>query len=182
MSVDARKAGESLILIGSLVYASSKIWEELHCLVGATVLYRVAGATLDSERKSVPRSAGKRLSYFIVFTLGTTICMLGIKFTLVYFSLGIWQHLNWFEITVASLFYQCTLYGVVRLAHRGFTLGELGIVSFGDLAINHTLHQNLSTSYSPPYIPNRINRGLLFNWFRFISIPHPVSTHWSATG
>lgn len=27
MSVDARKAGESLILIGSLVYASSKIWE-----------------------------------------------------------------------------------------------------------------------------------------------------------
>ncbi|KAH7873464.1 hypothetical protein F5879DRAFT_809358 [Lentinula edodes] len=97
--------------------------------------YRVAGATLDSERKSVPRSAGKRLSYFIVFTLGTTICMLGIKFTLVYFSLGIWQHLNWFEITVASLFYQCTLYGVVRLAHRGFTLGELGIVSFGGTAL-----------------------------------------------
>lgn len=53
--------------------------------------YRVAAATLDSERKSVPRSAGKRLSYFVVFTLGITICMLGIKFALVYFSLGIWQ-------------------------------------------------------------------------------------------
>lgn len=30
-----------------------------------------------------------------------------------------------------SVFFQFTLYMAVRLAHRGFTLGELGLVSFG---------------------------------------------------
>ncbi|KAJ3997165.1 hypothetical protein F5050DRAFT_1880720 [Lentinula boryana] len=97
--------------------------------------YRVNGSTLDNERKSVPRSAGKRLGYFVLFTLGTTISMLGIKLGLTEFSLGIWQHLSWSEIIVASSFYQCTLYGTVRLAHRGFTLGELGIVGFGGTAL-----------------------------------------------
>ncbi|KAJ4480082.1 hypothetical protein J3R30DRAFT_3288561 [Lentinula aciculospora] len=97
--------------------------------------YRASGSTLDNERKSVPRSAGKRLSYFMLFALSTTVGMLSIKFALLEFSLGIWQHLSWFEIIVASLFYQCTLYGTVRLAHRGFTLGELGIVGFGGTAL-----------------------------------------------
>ncbi|KAE9408409.1 hypothetical protein BT96DRAFT_954008 [Gymnopus androsaceus JB14] len=97
--------------------------------------YRVGGFSLDGERKSVPRSEGKRLSYFVFFILGTTIGMLGIKFALHEFSLGIWQHLNWLELTVAAMFYQCTLYGAVRLAHRGLTLGELGIVGFGGTAL-----------------------------------------------
>jgi dolichol kinase len=35
------------------------------------------------------------------------------------------------EVAVASLFYQFTLYVAIRLAHRGFTLGELGILAFG---------------------------------------------------
>ena len=34
-------------------------------------------------------------------------------------------------MVAASIFYQFTLYTAVRLAHHGFTVGELGLVSFG---------------------------------------------------
>ena len=34
------------------------------------------------------------------------------------------------EAVAASLFYQSTLYIAVRLAHRGFTLGELALACF----------------------------------------------------
>jgi dolichol kinase len=43
--------------------------------------------------------------------------------------------MNYFEIIVSSIFFQFTLYVGIRLAHGGFTLGELGIVSFGGTAI-----------------------------------------------
>lgn len=35
------------------------------------------------------------------------------------------------EVVAASLFYQFTMYSAVRLAHHGFTLGELGLTCFG---------------------------------------------------
>lgn len=35
------------------------------------------------------------------------------------------------EMAAAAMFYQFTLYSAIRLAHHGFTLGELGLVSFG---------------------------------------------------
>jgi hypothetical protein len=41
------------------------------------------------------------------------------------------QDLTHFEAIVAALFFQFTLYIGLRLAHRGFTLGELGLVCFG---------------------------------------------------
>lgn len=43
--------------------------------------------------------------------------------------------LNVFETVIASLFFQFTLYVALRLAHRGFTLGELGLVCFGGTAL-----------------------------------------------
>ncbi|KAF5392340.1 hypothetical protein D9757_001518 [Collybiopsis confluens] len=110
-----------------LFHVCSSWWFESRCRAGFP--------RLDSERKSVPRSEGKRLTNFLLFTLGTTLGVLGIKFTLRELSLGIWQHLNWLELTIAAISYQCTLYGAVRLAHRGFTLGELGVVSFGGAAL-----------------------------------------------
>ena len=45
------------------------------------------------------------------------------------------QDLTHFEAVVAALFYQFTLYIALRLAHRGFTLGELGLVCFGGTAL-----------------------------------------------
>lgn len=39
------------------------------------------------------------------------------------------------EVVAASIFFQFSLYSAVRLAHHGFTLGELGLVSFGATAL-----------------------------------------------
>lgn len=43
--------------------------------------------------------------------------------------------MNYLEVVIASLFYQFALYLAIRLAHRGFTLGELGLVCFGGTAL-----------------------------------------------
>jgi hypothetical protein len=47
--------------------------------------------------------------------------------------------MNCFEAMACSLFYQFTLYVALRLAHRGFTLGELGLVCFGGTALSMEL-------------------------------------------
>ena len=39
--------------------------------------------------------------------------------------------MGFIEVLLCSLFYQAALYLAIRLAHQGFTLGELGIVTFG---------------------------------------------------
>jgi dolichol kinase len=39
------------------------------------------------------------------------------------------------EIASGSAFFQFSLYVAVRLGHRGFTLGELGLVVFGATAL-----------------------------------------------
>lgn len=43
------------------------------------------------------------------------------------------------EVGVSSWFYQLTLYVAIRLAHRGLTLGELGIVAFGGTVLFNEL-------------------------------------------
>lgn len=42
---------------------------------------------------------------------------------------------TYFEIIVCALVYQFALYICIRLAHRGFTVGELGLVCFGGIAL-----------------------------------------------
>lgn len=39
--------------------------------------------------------------------------------------------MSFIELLLCSLFYQVALYLAIRLAHQGFTLGELGVVIFG---------------------------------------------------
>lgn len=43
--------------------------------------------------------------------------------------------MNFFDVIIGSLFYQFTLYVAIRLAHRGFTMGELSLVCFGGTAL-----------------------------------------------
>jgi hypothetical protein len=43
--------------------------------------------------------------------------------------------LSYWEVASGSVFFQFSLYIAVRLAHRGFTLGELGLVVFGATAL-----------------------------------------------
>ncbi|KAG5645550.1 hypothetical protein DXG03_005825 [Asterophora parasitica] len=94
------------------------------------------GNTTIGERASVPRSEGLRSWYYILFTLVVSAGIFGVKLLLQSQGWGIWQHLNHFEIIFSALFYQFTLYMAIRLAHRGFTLGELGLVCFGGTALS----------------------------------------------
>ncbi|KAF9532582.1 hypothetical protein CPB83DRAFT_880691 [Crepidotus variabilis] len=89
----------------------------------------------DGERSSVPRSEGRRSWYYILFVLSTSAMMIGGKVVSGVFQLNLWNYLNHFEVVVASLFYQFTLYVALRLAHRGFTLGELAVVCFGGTSL-----------------------------------------------
>jgi dolichol kinase len=43
--------------------------------------------------------------------------------------------LSYWDVASSSVFFQFSLYIAVRLAHRGFTLGELGLVVFGATAL-----------------------------------------------
>ena len=43
--------------------------------------------------------------------------------------------MTWFEVLLGALIYQFALYVCLRLAHRVFTLGELGLVCFGGTAL-----------------------------------------------
>ena len=39
--------------------------------------------------------------------------------------------MSYFDIATSSIFYQFCLTVAIRLAHKSFTLGELGIVAYG---------------------------------------------------
>ncbi|PPR02605.1 hypothetical protein CVT24_002176 [Panaeolus cyanescens] len=110
-----------------LVHATASHWFE-----------RVAGKTTgkpEGERISVPRSEGRRSVYYIVFTIASSVFMTCAKISFAVYNVNLWTYLNHFEVVMASLFYQFALYIALRLAHRGFTLGEVGLVSFGGTAI-----------------------------------------------
>ncbi|KAG7089841.1 hypothetical protein E1B28_011486 [Marasmius oreades] len=94
-----------------------------------------SSANIDGERKSVPRSEGRRLLFYVTFTIGVSFSVVALKVAFQLLSWGFWQHLTWLEVAVSSLFYQFTLYVAVRLAHRSFTLGELGVVAYGGTAL-----------------------------------------------
>lgn len=50
-----------------------------------------------------------------------------------------WIDLSYFDIIVGSVFFQFCLYVALRLAHGGFTLGELALVCFGGLSLGTEL-------------------------------------------
>ena len=39
--------------------------------------------------------------------------------------------MSYFEVVASALFFQFSLYACVRVAHHGFTFGELSLVAFG---------------------------------------------------
>ncbi|EMD34151.1 hypothetical protein CERSUDRAFT_117640 [Gelatoporia subvermispora B] len=85
----------------------------------------------DGEVNSVPRKEGRRTYLYVLFTVSVTLWILCVRIALGELKLGIWQNMSYFEVVMSSLFYQFTLYIAIRLAHHGFTLGELGLVCFG---------------------------------------------------
>jgi len=51
-----------------------------------------------------------------------------VKIATAYIGHGVWSDMSPSDIIIATLFYQFSLYVCVRLARRGFTLGELAVV------------------------------------------------------
>ncbi|KAI0768142.1 hypothetical protein BD413DRAFT_479834 [Trametes elegans] len=85
----------------------------------------------EGEVSSVPRKEGRRTYLYILFTISVTLWILCVRIALKEMRLGIWQSMSYLEVAVSSVFFQFSLYISVRLAHRGFTFGELGLVAFG---------------------------------------------------
>ncbi|PFH53106.1 hypothetical protein AMATHDRAFT_39008 [Amanita thiersii Skay4041] len=102
-------------------------------------LYGRSSTAPEGERTSVPRSEGLRIWYYVIFMYALTIFNVCLKHVFHARGWGIWQHMNNFDMVVASLFYQFALYVALRLAHRGFTLGELSLVCFGGVAVGMEL-------------------------------------------
>ncbi|KAL1751483.1 hypothetical protein FB107DRAFT_221964 [Schizophyllum commune] len=111
-----------------LLHVCGSWWLESRFTVGGT-------PSPDGERRSVPRSEGRRGWYYVLFTVATTLLAFVLRVAFPYFGCGIWQNLNILEAVVAALFYQFAQYVVIRLAHRGFTLGETGVVCFGGTSL-----------------------------------------------
>ncbi|KAJ3555264.1 hypothetical protein NM688_g2678 [Phlebia brevispora] len=85
----------------------------------------------DGELNHVPRQERRRAYLYVLFAVSVALWVWCVKIALVESHLGIWQGLSSFEVVSAALFYQFSLYSAVRMAHHGFTIGELGVVCFG---------------------------------------------------
>ena len=64
--------------------------------------YRKDGSKPESERASVPRSAGTRLWHYIIFTLATSAVIIGFKIMLKIYHINLWickflLHTNYFK-------------------------------------------------------------------------------------
>ncbi|KAJ7086083.1 hypothetical protein B0H15DRAFT_1023172 [Mycena belliarum] len=115
-----------------LLHVCASRWFEARCV---RAVANGSAPIVEGERRSVPRSEGWRSLYFVLFTLAVTAGVLVLRVGLQYLGLGLWQHLTLFDVLVSALFYQFTLYVALRMAHRGLTLGELGLVCFGGTAV-----------------------------------------------
>ena len=55
------------------------------------------------------------------------------------------KDLSYFDVVSVAAFYQLTLYMAIRLAHHSFTLGELGLTSFGGtILFMETIHVTMA--------------------------------------
>ncbi|KAG6330838.1 hypothetical protein ID866_8254 [Astraeus odoratus] len=115
--------------------------------------YRQRQSVPEGERGSVPRNEMRRTWLYSAFALVLTLILLCVRFVLSHYHVGIWQNISYFDIIVASMFYQFCLYVALRLAHGGFTLGELALVSFGGLALGTEMLSLTRTKMWPKTTP-----------------------------
>ncbi|THH19814.1 hypothetical protein EW146_g1412 [Bondarzewia mesenterica] len=106
-----------------LTHVCASAWFEAH--------HRRRTNAVEGERASVPRSEARKSSLYILFTFTVCLGLLGLRFLFEQLHVGIWQNVTYWEIVCSSVFFQFSLYIAIRLAHQGFTLGELGLVVFG---------------------------------------------------
>ncbi|KAG2157960.1 Fph type histidine kinase [Suillus bovinus] len=97
--------------------------------------YRGRPSVPEGERGSVPRSEMRRTWLYVLFTFGMTMLAITVRYLFALAEIPIWRNISYLDIGIGSLFYQLCLYSALRLAHGGFTLGELALVCFGGLSL-----------------------------------------------
>nr|XP_018263518.1 dolichol kinase [Kwoniella dejecticola CBS 10117]OBR85676.1 dolichol kinase [Kwoniella dejecticola CBS 10117] len=70
----------------------------------------------------------KRTKSVVGFSFLVTGCCVIVKIVTAIVGRGVWSDMSPSDIVIATLFYQFSLYVCIRLARRGFTLGELAVV------------------------------------------------------
>ncbi|KAG1734154.1 Fph type histidine kinase [Suillus lakei] len=97
--------------------------------------YRGRPSVPEGERGSVPRSEMRRTWFYVLFTFGMTMLAITVRYLFALAEVPVWRNISYLDIGIGSLFYQLCLYSALRLAHGGFTLGELALVCFGGLSL-----------------------------------------------
>ncbi|KIJ14276.1 hypothetical protein PAXINDRAFT_135282 [Paxillus involutus ATCC 200175] len=101
--------------------------------------YRRRRSVPEGERGSVPRSEMRRTWTYWIYSYVITLVVLCVRYLLARNHINVWQNISYFDIVIGSVFYQFCLYIALRLAHGGFTLGELALVCFGGLCLGTEL-------------------------------------------
>ncbi|WVO14642.1 hypothetical protein L204_102279 [Cryptococcus depauperatus] len=70
----------------------------------------------------------RRTRSVVGFAFLVTLSCLGVKGLTALIGRGVWSDMSSSDIVLATLFYQFSIYVCVRLARKGFTLGELAVV------------------------------------------------------
>ncbi|KAI0050449.1 hypothetical protein FA95DRAFT_1536216 [Auriscalpium vulgare] len=140
--------------------------------------YRRRHKVALGERGSVPRSEMRKWWMYTLLVLSSTVALLVLRYAFALTNIKIWQHMSYWEVASVSVFFQFSLYSAVRLAHRGFTLGELSLVVFGATAVFMELvHLTIARIWpvTTPYIKTyRLATPLLI--FQIALIPGSLLT------
>ncbi|UZJ56783.1 hypothetical protein CBS101457_006103 [Exobasidium rhododendri] len=127
----------------------------LQTLTSATLLCHLLATKWIKKPSDFPKSNWKKLWSFIKFSAVISLFLTLIREVFMNTSIPIWTDLTRSEVVVSTLFFQCNLYTISRLARKSFTLGELGIVATVGVtlcieAINLTMAK--LTPGSTPYV------------------------------
>ncbi|CDZ97349.1 dolichol kinase [Phaffia rhodozyma] len=77
----------------------------------------------------VPKSEWRRTGSVVALAFGVSLFLGILQGFMSHFGIFLWDSVSVIDIFLSSLFHQFSMYVCVRLARKGFTLGELGIVS-----------------------------------------------------
>lgn len=129
----SRRNAVQLFTLCSFVLLVQLSWSLRHELKRARAA--VAAGEEPTGTYWLKRGEWRRNLAVIGFAFFVTACCLVVKAVTAYIGRGVWSDMSPSDIVIATLFYQFCIYVCVRLARRGFTLGEMGIVTHAGTAL-----------------------------------------------
>ncbi|KAG9005079.1 hypothetical protein FRB93_009948 [Tulasnella sp. JGI-2019a] len=89
-----------------------------------------------SSREFPPKKEGRRSWLYTKFSVtATLLCVLLRMASETEVPVSVFATLSYFDVIIISLCFQFVIYVMIRLAYRGFTLGELSVVATGSTAV-----------------------------------------------